>query len=72
MSLTLNIIKYMELYFNMYLHNNIVGGHLKNIEGYSLKIKQVLMLDNNRAKRITNIEDITNFFWAFKDPSTRP
>ena len=33
MTLTLNLIKYIELYFNMYQHNNIVGGHFKNIEG---------------------------------------
>jgi len=40
----------------MYKHNNIVGGHLRNIEGYSPKIRNVLMLDSNRAKRITNVE----------------
>lgn len=66
MTLTLNIIKYLELYFNMYQHNNIVGGHLKNIEGYSQRIKGILMIDSNRAKRITNVEEITNFFWGFK------
>jgi len=56
MTMTLNIIKYMELYFNMYQHNNIVGGHLKNIEGYNAKIKNIIMLDSNRAKRITKVE----------------
>ena len=40
----------------MYQHNNIVGGHLKNIEGYSNKIKNIIMIDMNRAKRITNVE----------------
>lgn len=33
------LIKTIELYFNMYLHNNIVGGHLKNVEGYNRRIK---------------------------------
>lgn len=56
MTLTLNIIKYLELYFNMYQHNNIVGGHLKNIEGFTSKIKSILMMDNIRAKRISNVE----------------
>lgn len=56
MTLTLNLIKYMELYFNMYQHNNIVGGHLKNIEGYNPRIKKIVMEDNIRAKRITNVE----------------
>ena len=30
------------------------------------------MLDMNRAKRITNIEQITNHFWIYKDISIRP
>lgn len=55
MTLTLNLIKYLELYFNMYQHNNLVGGQFKNIEGYNLKIRNILMIDNNRAKRINNV-----------------
>ena len=66
MTLTLNLIKYIELYFNMYQHNNIVGGHFKNIEGYSPKIRNILMMDNNRAKRISNVEQITDLFWSYK------
>lgn len=30
------------------------------------------MLDSLRAKRITQVEEITSHFWSFKDESTRP
>ena len=33
------LIKTIELFYNMYIHNNIVGGHLKHVEGYNAKIK---------------------------------
>ena len=56
----------------MYQHNNIVGGHLKNIEGFNQRIKSIIMLDSNRAKRITNVEEITNLFWSYKDADQRP
>ena len=46
------LIKTIELFYNMYQHNNIVGGHLKNVEGYNNKIRQILMMDDVRAKRI--------------------
>jgi hypothetical protein len=72
MTITLNLIKYLELYFNMFQHNNIVGGHLKNIEGFNSRIKSILMIDDVRAKRITNVEDITNHFWSFQEPNLRP
>lgn len=39
----------------MYQHDNIVGGHLKKIEGYCPKIKNIIMIDEVRAKRITHI-----------------
>ena len=32
------LIKIIELYFNMYEHNNIVGGYFKNVEGFNAKI----------------------------------
>lgn len=72
MSLALTLIKYIELYFNMYQHDNIVGGHFKNIEGYSAKIKSIIMADQTRARRITHIEDITDFFWSFRPAGERP
>ena len=71
LALTLNLIKYLELYYNMYQHNNIVAGHLKNIEGYN-RIKNILMIDANRAKRITKVEDITRHFWVFREEADRP
>lgn len=72
MSLALSLIKYIELYFNMYQYDNIVGGHLKKIEGYSPKIKNIIMTDEVRARRITHIEDITSFFWSYRPASDRP
>ena len=48
------LIKTIELYFNMYVHNNIVAGHFKKIEGYNRKISHLLMIDETRAKRITD------------------
>jgi hypothetical protein len=62
-------MKSIELYFNLYNHNNLVGGHLRTIEGYNMKIKKILMLDDNRAKRLTNSSEITNLFWSFKNAS---
>jgi len=50
--MSLSLIKNVEMYFNMYSHNNIVGGHIKKVEGYNSKIKKILMLDENRAKRL--------------------
>lgn len=67
-----SLIKNLELYFNMYTYNNIVGGHLRNIEGYSSKIKNILMIDDNRAKRITNPKEIADLFWVFKPKEERP
>lgn len=32
------LIKVIELYFNMYQHNNIVGGYFKNVEGFNPRI----------------------------------
>lgn len=39
------VIKTIELYFNMYQHTNIVGSHFRNVEGYNRKIKNIFMLD---------------------------
>lgn len=72
MNLALGLIKYVELFFNMYQHNNIVGGHLKNVEGFNNRVRNVLMLDANRAKRIKQVEDITSHFWSFKEEDVRP
>jgi hypothetical protein len=64
------LIKTIELYFNMYLHNNIVGGHFKKIEGYNKRIKEILMIDEMRAKRISSSEEITSCFQVFKTSRT--
>ncbi len=49
----------------MYVHNNIVGGHLRKVEGYGRRIRDILMLDDNRARRITDIKEITKHFQVF-------
>lgn len=60
------------MYFNMYSHNNIVGGHIKKVEGYNSKIKKILMLDENRAKRLNIVQEITAFFWIFRKKEDWP
>jgi hypothetical protein len=65
------LIKTIELYFNMYEHNNIVGGYFKNVEGFNPKIESILMIDDLRAKRIENAKEITSLFQVFKLKSNR-
>ncbi len=60
------LIKVIELYFNMYQHNNIVGGYFKNVEGFNPRIQSILMIDDTRAKRIENAQEITTLFQVFK------
>lgn len=60
------LIRTIELYFNMYEHNNIVGGYFKNVEGFNPKIESILMIDDLRAKRIENAKEITCLFQVFK------
>lgn len=59
------LIRTIELFFNMYVHNNIVGGHLRNVEGYGRRIRDILMFDDARARRITEPRDITKHFQVF-------
>ena len=51
----------------MYEYNNIVGGHIKKMEGFTSRVKDILMMDTNRAKRISRVEEITDHLWAFKE-----
>lgn len=59
------LIRTIELFFNMYVHNNIVGGHLRKVEGYGRRIRDILMFDDARARRITDPKDITKHFQVF-------
>ncbi len=54
----------------MYQHANIVGGHMRNVEGYNAKIKNMLMFDEMRAKRIQKPEEVTLFFQVFQSQRT--
>jgi hypothetical protein len=65
------LILTIELYFNMYVHNNIVAGHFRKVEGYSRKISQILMIDEARAKRITDPKELTAYFQVFKEKTVR-
>ena len=40
MTLALLLIKNIELYFNMYLHSNIVGGHYKKMDVFKTTLKE--------------------------------
>ena len=66
MKMVNQLIKVIELYYNMYEHNNIVGGYFKNVEGFNPRIESILMLDGTRAKRIENAKEITCLFQVFK------
>lgn len=59
------LVRTVELFFNMYTHDNIVGGHFRKVEGYGRRVREVLMLDDARARRLAAPAEITRHFRAF-------
>lgn len=59
------MVKIIELFFNLYQHNNIVGGHFRKVEGFNRRIQNIIMLDDLRAKRFSDPTEITNLFQVF-------
>lgn len=61
------MVRIVELFFNLYQHNNIVGGHFRKVEGFNRRIQHILMLDDLRAKRFTNPSELTTLFQVFHE-----
>lgn len=61
------VVRIVELFFNLYQHNNIVGGHFRKVEGFNRRIQHILMLDDLRAKRFTDPAEITVLFQVFRE-----
>lgn len=56
----------------MYIHPKKVGDMIRGVDGYTKDIHKVLFSNQFMAKRITDPNQIYQYFWIFKNKYERP